>query len=82
MSELPADLTDALDRITAPTLVVCGDDDAPPFRAAADDLGQRLRDARVVWLSPARHAGVLEQPDQFREALVGFLRESGTEASR
>jgi 3-oxoadipate enol-lactonase len=68
-----ADVTGVLDRITAPTLAVCGDDDAPPFRAAADELGERLPHARVVRLSPARHAGVLEQPDQFAAALLGFL---------
>jgi 3-oxoadipate enol-lactonase len=77
-----ADVTGVLDRITAPTLVVCGEDDAPPFTAAAREFGERLPDARVVWLSPARHAGVLEQPEQFREALVGFLGEARTEAAR
>ncbi|TFV71577.1 alpha/beta fold hydrolase [Blastococcus sp. CT_GayMR19] len=77
-----ADVTGVLDRITAPTLVVCGEDDAPPFVAAARDLGERLPDARVVWLSPARHAGVLEQPEQFRDALVGFLRETRAEGLR
>jgi 3-oxoadipate enol-lactonase len=76
-----ADVTGVLDRITAPTLVVCGEDDAPPFIAAARDLGERLPDARVVWLSPARHAGVLEQPDQFRDALLGFLGEDRVEVS-
>ena len=77
-----ADVSDVLDRITAPTLVVCGADDAPPFVAAARDLGERLPEARVVWLSPARHAGVLEQPGQFSDALVGFLGEARTEAAR
>ena len=77
-----ADVAGVLDRITAPTLVVCGEDDAPPFTAAARDLGERLPDVRVVWLSPARHAGVLEQPEQFRDALVGFLGETRTEVAR
>jgi 3-oxoadipate enol-lactonase len=76
-----SDVTGVLDRITAPTLVVCGEDDAPPFTAAARDLGKRLPDARVVWLSSARHAGVLEQPDQFRDALLGFLGEDRAEVS-
>jgi pimeloyl-ACP methyl ester carboxylesterase len=74
-----ADVTGVLDRITSPTLVVCGEDDAPPFTAAARELGERLADVRVVWLSPARHAGVLEQPEQFREALAGFLGGDRTE---
>ena len=68
------DLTEATGRITAPTLVVCGEDDAPPFTAASRELAARVPGAELVWLAPARHAGVLEQPDQFAEALVGFLR--------
>jgi 3-oxoadipate enol-lactonase len=68
-----ADVTDAVNRIVAPSLVVCGVDDAPPFTAAATDLAARLPRGRVVWLAPARHAGVLEQPEQFATALLGFL---------
>ena len=68
-----ADVTGVLDRIGAPALVVCGEDDAPPFTAAASDLATRLPGGRVVWLAPARHAGVLEQPEQFRAALAEFL---------
>jgi 3-oxoadipate enol-lactonase len=64
-----------VDRIAVPTLVVCGEDDAPPFVAAARDLAGTLPDARLVWLAPARHAGVLEQPEQFARALTGFLRD-------
>jgi pimeloyl-ACP methyl ester carboxylesterase len=67
------DLTGVVGRITAPTLVVCGEDDAPPFTAAARELAATLPDAQLVWLSPARHAGVLEQPEQFVQALTGFL---------
>jgi 3-oxoadipate enol-lactonase len=69
------DLTGVVDRIAVPTLVVCGEDDAPPFVAAARDLAGTLPDARLVWLAPARHAGVLEQPEQFARALTGFLRD-------
>ncbi len=77
-----ADVTGVLDRITAPTLVVCGEDDAPPFTAAATELAARLPGGRVVWLSPARHAGVLEQPEQFSTALTDFLTADREEARR
>jgi 3-oxoadipate enol-lactonase len=77
-----ADVTDALGRIAAPTLVVCGEDDAPPFTEAAADLAARLPGATVVWLAPARHAGVLEQPDQFRTALLEFLTTDRGDAQR
>ncbi|MCV2488844.1 alpha/beta fold hydrolase [Geodermatophilus sp. YIM 151500] len=72
-----ADLTGDVGQITAPTLVVCGEDDAPPFTAAARELAGQLPGAQLVWLSPARHAGVLEQPEQFATALRGFLRSGG-----
>lgn len=69
-----ADTTGLVPRISAPTLVVCGESDAPPFTAAAPWFVDTLPDARLVWLAPARHAGVLEQPEQFLEALLDFLR--------
>lgn len=77
-----ADLTGVVDRITAPALLVCGEDDAPPFTAAARELADRLPGASLVWLSPARHAGVLEQPGQFRDALLGFLDDTRGEVPR
>jgi 3-oxoadipate enol-lactonase len=77
-----ADVTSVVDRVAAPTLVVCGEDDAPPFTAAATDLAARLPGARLVWLAPARHAGVLEQPDQFRAVLLEFLSADRQEVPR
>ena len=67
------DLSGVTGTITAPTLVVCGEDDAPPFTAASRALADELPGAELVWLSPARHAGVLEQPEQFQQALTRFL---------
>jgi 3-oxoadipate enol-lactonase len=67
------DLTALVPQITAPTLVVCGEDDAPPFVSAAPWFAETIPGARLVWLSPARHAGVLEQSDQFVSALREFL---------
>ena len=69
------DLTEAVERIRVPTLVLCGEDDAPPFTAAARRFVETHAEARLVWLSPARHAGVLEQPEQFAAAVTEFLRE-------
>jgi len=69
----PVDLTAQASGITAPTLVVCGEDDAPPFTAFAPWFAQTVPGARLVWLAPARHAGVLEQPEQFVTALREFL---------
>lgn len=68
-----ADATGLAADIIAPTLVVCGDQDLPAFTAAAAWFKDSLSDARLFWLSPARHAGVLEQPDQFAAALADFV---------
>lgn len=72
-----ADTTAVVPRIGAPTLVLCGDDDAPPFTAAAPWLAATVQDGRLVWLSPARHAGALEQPGQFYGAVRSFLSGPG-----
>lgn len=69
-----ADLRMLLPQIEAPTLIVCGDEDVPDFLLAAQSFVRVLPDARLVWLSPARHASPLEQSQKFVEALEAFLR--------
>lgn len=68
------DLRGALSAIRATTLVMCGDDDLPPFREAAVLLDTTLRDARLVWLHRARHAAMLERQDEFILHLREFLQ--------
>ena len=67
-----ADTSDVVASITAPVLVACGQDDAEPFREAADWFVRTLPDATVTWL-PGGHATAYEQPRPFTEALAGFL---------
>ncbi len=67
-----ADTSAAVPSIAAPTLVVCGEADAPPFRMALDWLARSLPDARTAWLSGA-HATAYEHPDEFADLLVDFL---------
>lgn len=68
-----ADLCAGLAQIEAPTLVVCGDDDVEPFRIAAQEMAAQVERASVLWLSPARHASVLEQPAAFVAGMERFL---------
>jgi pimeloyl-ACP methyl ester carboxylesterase len=68
-----ADLRPLAPRIAAPTLVVCGDQEIPPFLDAARWLEANIRGARLQWLSPARHASVLQQPEAFVRAASEFL---------
>ena len=68
-----ADLRPLAQKISASTLVVCGDQDIPSFLDSARWLAKKIPRARLEWLSPARHASVLEQPEGFLRPLREFL---------
>ncbi len=61
--------------ITAPALVIVGEDDIPDFRLVADVLVENLPQARGLILPNCGHIPPLEHPDTFNEALIAFLRE-------
>jgi 3-oxoadipate enol-lactonase len=63
------DLRDRVASLTVPTMVVCGQDDAPPFRDAATWLAATAGDGTVHWL-PGRHACAVEEPAKFAELLL------------
>ena len=58
-----------LRRITAATLVFCGDEDMPTFIANAGRLGRVLPDCRVVPVRAAGHLCLLERPADVTAAL-------------
>jgi pimeloyl-ACP methyl ester carboxylesterase len=66
----------ALRRLAIRALVAAGELDMPDFRFGAETLEQSLRHARRVVIADAGHLAPLEQPEAFRELLLGFLRES------
>ena len=68
-----ADLRALSAKITAPTLVVCGDQDIPSFLDAARWLHANIANSKLAWLAPARHASILEQPEAFGRVLREFL---------
>ncbi len=67
-----ADTTALAASITAPTLVACGKDDAPPFRQAVDFFAATIPDATVAWL-PGGHGTAYEHPREFVDVVAGFL---------
>ena len=77
-----ADTGHLVARIAAPTLVVCGEDDAPPFTSAAPRLAETVKDGRLAWLDHARHAGALERPAAFASLLATFLQAASSSTSR
>lgn len=69
-----ADLRSLAASIQAPSLVLCGKDELPPFLDAAHWLQQNIKAAKLAWLSPAKHASILEQPEQFAAHARAFLQ--------
>jgi 3-oxoadipate enol-lactonase len=68
-----ADTTLLVGEITAPTLVVCGRQDAPPFVAAAPWLAESIAGARLHWIERAQHAAALQHPQAFATVVGDFL---------
>jgi 3-oxoadipate enol-lactonase len=67
-----ADLRDRVASLTMPAVVVCGQDDAPPFRDAATWLASAT-DGSPHWL-PGKHACAVEHPANFAELLLDAVQ--------
>jgi pimeloyl-ACP methyl ester carboxylesterase len=67
------DMRGQLDAITAPTLVIAGEDDpvGTPERAAA--IGEEIEGSRVVVLPDAKHLAAVEQADAVTRELQQHL---------
>lgn len=69
-----ADLREDAKRIGAATMVVCGDEDIPSFIDAASWLAKNIPNAQDAWIARARHASVLERPQEALRLMRAFLR--------
>ena len=67
------DLRAELRSITAPTLVVVGDDDMIAGPVCADAILCELPNGRLVTIQDSGHFVYIEQPEAFRAALTDFL---------
>jgi pimeloyl-ACP methyl ester carboxylesterase len=65
-------VSERLDGIGAPTLVVAGERDWPDFHAVADRIAARIPGARKEMISGAGHLVGMESPRRFTEFLAGF----------
>lgn len=68
------DLRPELGRITAPTLVIAGEDDFITGPPSAVEIGEAIASARTVLLPNTGHFVFVEAPEVFREAVLSFLR--------
>lgn len=65
-----------LHEITAPTLVVVGDEDAPPIFDTVEMLMEKVPHARKAVIHDAAHLPNLEHPEEFNRLVLEFLLEA------
>ena len=70
------DQTELLPKISVPTLIVVGAEDAITPVADSEKMHHAIRESRLVVLDHAGHVSNVERPQQFNDALLHFLRQS------
>ena len=71
---LRSDSSDLLPNISAPTLLVVGDQDVITPPAESHSMASIIPNSTLVEVSGAGHLSNLENPDEFNQALADFLR--------
>ncbi len=72
-ADLDPPAIERLEEITAPTLVVVGDQDVPSVFDAVEVLMERVPNARKAVIHDAAHLPNLEHPDEFNAVVLQFL---------
>ena len=67
------DLTDRLQAIAAPTLVIVGEEDPGTPVTASRTIHERIKGSELVILKSASHLSNMEQPEAFSRAVTTFL---------
>ena len=71
-------LSDKLHLISAPTLLVWGEEDTvtPPF--VAEKFNEHIENSQLFFVEKCGHAPMMEKPDEFNKLLATFLNELAT----
>jgi 3-oxoadipate enol-lactonase len=67
------DVREIVGAVAVPALVACGQFDGDIFRAGASWLAAQLYGGEPLWLEGVRHAGALERPVEFSNAIGAFI---------
>lgn len=70
------DMTESLEKIGVPTLIITGDKDKVATQADAELMHSRIRNSKFVLIHGAGHLSNLENSGEFDQALTGFLKEN------
>ena len=71
------DLMEQVQKITAPTLVICGTDDLMTPPKYAEYLHQKFKESQLALIPGAGHMVMLEKPDEVNQAIEVFLEPLG-----
>jgi 3-oxoadipate enol-lactonase len=63
-----------IEDISVPTLLIAGDEDTVYPPTMAKDMARRIPGAELVLMRGIGHLGNLEQPDEFNQAVLQFLK--------
>ncbi len=74
MDQLDPPAIGRLHEITAPTLVVIGDEDIPPVLDTVDLVMDSIKGARKAIIHDAAHLPNLEHPEEFNRIVLDFLQ--------
>ena len=69
------DIVPRLGNVRAPSLVLCGRDDAATPVARSETIARAIPGARLELISDAGHLSALEEPAAVRDAMVPFVRD-------
>jgi 3-oxoadipate enol-lactonase len=71
---LVENVLDRVGEVTAPTLVLTGEEDREDMQAIADRLAAEIPNARRTSIAGTAHIPSLERPDEFDRLVLDFLR--------
>jgi pimeloyl-ACP methyl ester carboxylesterase len=66
-------IINSLPNISAPTLIVVGEDDKP-FLSAAEYMNNKILNSKKIIIPKAGHAVNIDQPKLFNSAVLDFLK--------
>ena len=72
------DLVDQLSTITAPTMVIVGNQDILTPRGDSEEIAERIPNAELVVISGAAHGLMMEHSSTFNKILIEFLQRTET----
>jgi pimeloyl-ACP methyl ester carboxylesterase len=75
MDELDPPAIGRLNEVTAPTLVVIGDEDVPSVFDNVELIMDSIKGARKAVIHDAAHLPNLEHPEEFNRIVLDFLLE-------